>query len=300
MLRLLSVGPSLALILSGSVAFAQNSNAGIDAAREVLAKESYVKPPDVITKLVTAPRHLHVSLTTPSPDRRHFLKEQTEGLPSVNNFGKPHLYFGGLQVDPAANRARALTTRGATGLAIIDASTGTSTSIETPKGATISGSSWSPDGKQIAFVANFETASHVFVGDVATRKSVQVTKTPLLATLVTSVDWTADGKNVVVVLIPEPRAPQPVKPKVATGPRVQVWTEGKQSPQRTFFSLLEEPYDKELMEWYVTGQLAVIDVKTKVAKKVGTPAMIQSADVSPDGQYLRVTTMQKPFSYVVQ
>jgi dipeptidyl aminopeptidase/acylaminoacyl peptidase len=291
--------PIAILLIVTSTATAQDNVGSIDAAKELLAKESYVKPPEAIQRLVTAPRHLSVSLTQPSPDRRHFLKEQSEGLPSVKAFGKPHLYFGGLQVDPAANRSRALTTRGAAGLSLIDATTGASTTIETPKGATISGSSWSPDGKQLAYIANFETASHVFVADIATKKSVQVTKTPLLATLVTTVDWTIDGSKLIVVLVPEPRAPQPVKPAVATGPQVRLWTEGKASPQRTFWSLLEEPYEKEQLEWYATGQLAVINVKTKAVTKIGTPAMIMSADASPDGQYFRVTTMQKPFSYIV-
>lgn len=205
------------LLLSTQPLQAQDANAAsIEAAKEVLAKESYVRPPEVIQKLVTAPRHLVVSLTQPSPDRRYFLKEQSEGLPSVTAFGKPHIYFAGLQVDPAANRARSLTTRGASGLSVIDATTGAPTVIETPKNATVTGASWSPDGKQLAYIANFETASHVFVADLATKKSAQVTKAPLLATLVTSIDWTADGKNVVVVLIPEPRSPQPPKPAVAT------------------------------------------------------------------------------------
>lgn len=293
--------PLALLLVLNAPAVAQDANASaIESAKELLAKEAYVRPPDAIAKMVTAPRHLHVSLTQPSPDRRYFLREQSDGLPTVNTFGKPHLYLGGLQVDPAANRARALTTRGATGLALVDATTGTSTTIDTPKGATVSATSWSPDGKQLAYLANFETATHAFVADIATRKSTQVTKTPLLATLVTTFDWTVDGRNLVVVLVPEPRAPQPVKPAVATGPRVQVWTEGKASPQRNFFSLLEEPYEAELMEWYVTGQLAIIDVKTKAVRKVGPPAMIQSADASPDGQYFRVATMQKPFSYIVQ
>jgi dipeptidyl aminopeptidase/acylaminoacyl peptidase len=303
-----STGRFRHVVLSGALLVAtvqplraQDANAGsIEAAREVLAKESYVRPPEAIQKLVTAPRHLVVFFSQPSPDRRFFLREQSEGLPSVSAFGKPHIYFAGLQVDPAANRARSLTTRGAIGLSLIDATTGASTVIETPRNATVSGASWSPDGKQLAYIANFETASHVFVADLATKKSVQVTKAPLLATLVTSVDWTADGKSVVAVLIPEARPPQPAKPTVATGPQVRLWTEGKQSPQRTFFSLLEEPYDRDLMEWYVTGQLAVIDVKTKAVRKIGAPAMIQNVDVSPDGRYFRVRTMQKPFSYVVQ
>src|SRR5688572_12905469 len=151
MKRVVSAGLFTLLVLTfGPAALAQDTNAGsVEAARELLAKEAYVKPPDAIARLVTAPRHLNVSLTQPSPDRRLFLKENSDGLPTVNAFGKPHLYFGGLQVDPVANRARALTTRGATGLSLVDATTGTATSIESPKGATISASSWSPDGKQL-------------------------------------------------------------------------------------------------------------------------------------------------------
>ena len=76
--------------------------------------------------------------------------------------------------------------RGSTGLSLIDPTTGKSTAIEIPKGATVSSPAWSPDGKQLAYIANFDAASHVYVADVATAKSVQVTKTPLLATLVTT------------------------------------------------------------------------------------------------------------------
>ena len=274
--------------------------AQIAADRALLASESYVLPPKGIVDLVTAPRHLNVSLTQPSPDRRHFLKEESEGLPGIEAFGKPHYYFGGLQVDLKANRARSLTTRGAVGLQLIDATTGQSTMIVTPKGATVSGSTWSPDGRQLAYIANFDAASHIFVADIATGKSVQVTKTPLLATLVTGVDWTADGKSVIGVLIPEPRMPEPKRPAVATGPRVRLWLDGVKEPERNFASLLGDPYDMELMEYYVTGQIALIDVRSRAVKKIGAPAMVQSVDASPDGQFFRVTTMRKPFSYVVQ
>lgn len=290
--------PSLAAQQGSTVAAA----AGDPTAqlRALLATESYVRPPEVIERLVTAPRHLNVSLTQPSPDRRHFLKTQSEGLPSVEAFGKPHLYFAGLQVDPAANRARNLTTRGAAGLELIDATTGESTRIETPKNATVSSPAWSPDGRQLAYIANFETASHIYVADVATGKSTQLTRTPLLATTVSTVDWSGDGKSVVAVLVPDNRKPEPRRPPVATGPQVRVWMDGQKSPQRNFWSLLEDPFDQELLEWFVTGQLALIDAKTRAVKKIGAPAMIRSVDVGPEGKFFRVTTMRKPFSYVVQ
>lgn len=299
--RLVSVACFGLLLVAGQIGAQANADvaAQIAADRALLAKEGYQVPPADIVKLVTAPRYLNVSLTAASPDRRHFLKQESEGMPSVQEFGKEHRYYGGLQVDPAANRTRTLTTRGSAGLSLIDAMTGKSTSIEIPKGATVSSPSWSPDGKQIAYIANFETASHVYVADIATAKSVQVTRTALLATLVTGVDWTADGKSVIAVLIPDGRGPEPKQPAIATGPQVQTWLDPVKSPQRQWWSLMSEPWEFEQLKYHTTGQLAVVDVKTKAVKKIGAPAMIQSVDASPDAQHFRVSMMREPFSYIV-
>jgi dipeptidyl aminopeptidase/acylaminoacyl peptidase len=117
--------------------------------KERLAAETYVKPPSAIARLVTAPRQNNVTLSNQSPNRKYFLKLQSEGLPSVETFGKSHYYFAGLQVDYKANRARVLTTRGSSGLSIVDASTGQSRTLETPKGASVSSPQWSPDGSKM-------------------------------------------------------------------------------------------------------------------------------------------------------
>jgi dipeptidyl aminopeptidase/acylaminoacyl peptidase len=267
--------------------------------KERLAAEKYVTPPPEIAKLVTAPRQNNVSLSNQSPNRKWFLKLQSEGLPSVQTFGKPHYYFGGLQVDFKANRARVLTTRGAAGLSIIDASTGQSRTIETPRGASVSSPQWSPDGSKLAFIANFDDASRLYVADLATGKSKLVSPRALLATLVTTVDWTADGKSVVTVVIPDGRKAEPKRPEIETGPLVRL-TDEKKEKTRNFASLLRDPYEKDLMEYYITGQLVTIDAASGAVKKIGAPGMISAVDASPDGKYFHVTLMQKPFSYIVQ
>jgi hypothetical protein len=50
-------------------------------------------------------------------------------------------------------------------------------------------------------------------------------------------------------------------------------------------------------EYYTTSQLAFVDAATGKTTLIGKPAMFQSADVSPDGKYLLVSTIHRPFSY---
>src|SRR5688572_23202516 len=266
---------------------------------EVLRKEGWVKPPAVVERIITAPR-TDISFSLPSPDRKWFVRTAMPDRGDIRDYGKPHIYLAGLAVDVKANRARMMTMRAGTALTLVDPRTNATKTLETPKGATISSTTWSPTGTHLAYIANFNDASHVFVADVATGKSTQVTRTPLLATLETGVDWSVDGKTLTVVLIPDGRGAVPTHGPdgVEDGPQVRM-TEGRTIPQRMHFSLLEDPHDQAILKYYTTGQLAQVDVKTKAVRKVGTPAMIRSVDASPDGAHFRVTVMTEPFSYRV-
>ena len=80
------------------------------------------------------------------------------------------------------------------------------------------------------------------MADAATGKSRQITKTPLLATLVSSFEFTTDGKQIAAVLIPEGRAPMPAAPTAPTGPTVKIADSAK-NRLRTFASLMSTTYD---------------------------------------------------------
>jgi dipeptidyl aminopeptidase/acylaminoacyl peptidase len=295
----LLLGASSASLASLPLGAQQNGE--LQELRDRLAKEAYVTPAAVIARLVTAPRHLNVTLAEPGPDRRRILKPLSGGLPPVTTFGKRWHNLAGLQIDPRANRARTLTTRASTGLEIVDAVTGRAVAVEVPKDATLSNPQWSPDGSHVAFLANFDDASYIYVADAATGRSRRLAPAPVLATLVTSPEWTADGKAVVAVLVPDGRAPEPSGPPVATGPQVRMTTPGAKNKTRTYADLLEGPFDQALLEYYATGQLAAIDIAGggRALRKIGRPAMIQGVDQSPDGRYFRITLLQKPFSYFV-
>ena len=272
---------------------------GVEADRALLARETYITPPAEVAKLVAAPREENSDLGQQSPDGRRFLATHGAGLGSTANFGKPHYYFGGLQVDYRANRARTLTTRGFAGIDIVDALAAKTVRVAIPQGASASSPAWSPDGSKLAFLANFDDASYVYIADANTGASKRVGKRAALPVLSTSLDWTPDGSAVYAVLIPEARMPMPKEPSLSTGPLVRLTEPGTKKKTRTYASLLQSPYEKALLEYYTTGQLARIDAKSGATRNVGAPAMISGVDVGPDGKYLRVTVMQKPFSYLV-
>ena len=124
---------------------------------------------------------------------------------------------------------------------------------------------------------------------MATDKSRQMTKTPLLATLVTASNSPNDGKQIAAVVVPDGRAPMPQAPTAPAGPDGQDRARSDKNRLRTFPSLMTTPYEKALLEWHATGQVALIDVQKGVVKKVGSPVMVRAIDASPDGKYVRVT-----------
>ena len=284
---------------------AQNSTSGSAASSNgwdplaILKTETWVKPPSGVAEIITAKR-VDISFPSPNASRTLFLRTTGDSRGDIVLYGKGHIYLGGVQVDTQANRARSLTTSNRKGFALVDPKTGEARTLSTPAGASISSPTWSPSGTQIAFIANFDNASHVYIADVASGKSTALTRTPLLATLNTDLEWTADGKSVITVIIPDARGRKPDlgADGVADGPQVRL-TEGRAVPQPVHASLLQDPLDKALLKYYSTGQLAIIDVKSKAVREIGAPRMIRAVDVSSDGAFLRVTVMTEPFSYLV-
>ncbi len=265
---------------------------------EVIKQESYASPPKELADAVLAPRYLNLALTNLSPDKKWFADEIGDGPVPMKTFAKPFHELGGVFIDFKAHRARALTIRNSAGLQIISAADGTRRTIQVPAGARVSNAAWSPDSSGIAFFVHGDDATHIWFADVVSGKSRQLTKTPVLATLVPTFEFSQDGKTIAYVQVPDGRGPMPAAPPAPTTPTVKIADAGK-NRLRTFPSLMSAPHERELLEWHVTGQVVMLDVQKGTIRKVGHPAMVRSLDASPDAKYVRVTKMVKPFSYDV-
>ena len=109
--------------------------------QQILRTERYVRPPARIEQILTTPR-VDISFTNQSPDQRWFLRATGVDRSDISIYGAPHVWLGGLVVDNRANRARAVTTSTRTGLTLVDARTGSTRVIETPRGASITAPTW--------------------------------------------------------------------------------------------------------------------------------------------------------------
>ncbi len=264
----------------------------------VLADKGFVTPSDDIAEMALAPRYLNATLTNVSPNKQWFIHEIGDGPVTMDRFSKAFDELGGVFIDYQANRHRNLTIRTNVGINIISAADASVTAVDIPRNARISNSSWSPDGSRIGFYVHTPDATHIYVANPQNGNSRQVTRDPVLATMVTGFEWTADGDEIATVLVPGNRTARPLPSRVPMGPQVKQTEEGE-NMLRTYASLMATPYDEELLEWHATGQLAVIDVESRDVTEIGSPTMVTSFDFSPTGSYARVETMKRPFSYVV-
>jgi dipeptidyl aminopeptidase/acylaminoacyl peptidase len=296
--RNLLLGPVVLVATALSIGAGSGVAQDHQSSEEILAAKEWVAPPGQIAEAVLAPRYLNANLTNISPDRMWFIHEVGDGPVTMDRFSQPFDELGGVFIDIQGNRHRNLTTRTNVGITVISAVDGSEVEVEVPRNARVSNATWSPDGSRLAFFVHTDDATHIYVADPASGDSHQATRTPVLATMVRSFQWTSDGREIATVLLPDDRSRRPLPPQVPTGPQVKQTLEGE-NMLRTYASLMATPYDEELLEWHATGQLAVIDVSNRRVTEVGEPAMVWSLDFAPGGEYARVELLQKPFSYIV-
>ena len=271
-----------------------------EAAQNTLTKESYLTPPKVILDAVLAARpEDNISFTNLSPDGKKFLIAKTDGLPTLDRMGRPHVHLGELPpFDHTANRAHQLYVKSNVGYDLYYHAQKRKVPVEVPAGARVSNPAWSPDGSMLAFYGHSLKATHIYVADTMNGRSRRITDTPVLATMVTAFHWTKDGKQIQTVLLPDDGTRVFKFNDVAAEPKVRVAQEGK-NPSRTYRYLLDTPEDMKLLEHLTTGQIALIEVESGKVTKIGSPTMLRSVTMSPSGDQFRVATMKKPFSYYV-
>ena len=255
------------------------------------AQEAYRLPPKEVVDIIDAKPEPSVSL---SPNGNWMLLIQRDAMPGIEDLSRRMLRLAGLRIDPVANSR--FQTGFYTGLSIRKRDGQAITEIPLPENAKLSGVSWSHDSKTILFTVVTDKGSQLWkttTDDPANTRML----TDRLSSVLGGATIMPDGQSIVCMLVPESRGAEPAAPTIPIGPNIQE-SSGNTSPTRTYQDLLTSPYDERLFEYYTKTELVRIDADGNM-QKIGQPAIYSGVTASPDGNYLLVETVNKPFSYLM-
>jgi dipeptidyl aminopeptidase/acylaminoacyl peptidase len=256
------------------------------------AQQGYRQPPAPIAQILDAEPTPSVSV---GPNHDWLLLLGREGLPPIAEVAAPELRLAGLRINPrTSGGSRDFSFNGLT-LKAIDG--GAERRIQTPADMRITSPNWSADGTRIAFVEAADDGQYLWVADVATGAARRVTDRKLNSVLGSPCDWISATPRLVCTFVPADRGPEPQRASTPTGPVVQQ-SIGRDAPNRTYQDLLDNPTDERLFEHYATSQLALVSLDGTVTN-IGEPGLHGDIDPSPNGEFLWVSTVHRPFSYVV-
>jgi dipeptidyl aminopeptidase/acylaminoacyl peptidase len=257
------------------------------------AAVTYQVPPQVIVDILDAPPPPTTDL---SPTKDTLALIERASMPALSELAQPVLRLAGRRINPRTNGPhRAQIARSITLKAIAD---GSERKVTLPATPALTWIGFSADGKRFAFTQQRENGIELWIGDSATGQAKAVTPAQLNASLATPCEFVGDGQSLLCMFVSPSRGGAPAAPAVPPGPNVQE-NRGKTAPVRTYQDLLTSGYDEALFDYYATSQLAFVDAQSGQRTPVGAPAVFEMAEVSPDANFIAVTRVRRPYSWLV-
>ncbi len=256
------------------------------------AQDAYRQPPAAIAKVLDAPQ---TPVVITSPDRTRLLLLERPALPPIEEVAATELRLAGVRLNPRTTSPSRPTTY--TGLVVTAVTGGSEQRIPLPAGSVVSNVSWSPDGRRIAYTSADGPGLTLWVAEAGRGQPRRLTQSGLSGAFGAPCRWLPSSDALICTAIPDGRGAPPPAPVVPAGPITQE-SEGKAAPNRTYEDLLRNAHDEALFEHYFTSQIAVVPLQGEM-RRLGAPAIYSGVATSPDGRYLLVETVHRPYSYLV-
>ena len=258
------------------------------------AQAQYRQPPQPIAQILD---QAATPLVQMSPDRQRLLLLERPALPPISEVAAFEYRLAGLRFDPKTSsltRAQRYT-----GLSLQSIAGGASRKIQAsiPAGSSIENVSWSADGQKIAFTVTSDEAMTLWIADVTTANAKPLTTRRLTAILGDPCAWVSLAR-LACTFVPGTRGAAPAITPAPEGPITQEALTGRRDRAATYQDLLKSPFDEAVFEHYGTSQLALVALDGTITD-LGAPGMRTGVSASPDGRFLLVSTLSRPFSYTV-
>lgn len=256
----------------------------------------YQQPSPEIMELVDVPLAPYVLL---DDENKNMVLLYRDAYKTIEELSQEELRLGGLRIDPITNigsrvtyynniKVKSLTQKKALTIQVSGL----------PDNPRLTNFRWSPDQTKIAFTNTTSVGVSCWYLDIASAKATVLTDESINANLGDVINWFENSKSLLVKMVSSERDELiDTKRAIPTGPTISV-SDGKKAQNRTYQDLLKNKNDEHNFEQLALSEIynVSLDGNSELWLKSG---MYSSISFSPDGNYVKVTTVEKPFSYLV-
>ena len=259
------------------------------------AEITYQQPPEEIQAILDADSPPAVSV---SPNREWMLELERPNLRVLSELAEPEVKVAGIKINPETNGpSREYAYRGMVLRDMASARRAKRVEIALPDGAAVRNVKWSPNNSGFSFTLTQPSGIELWYAEVPTGEVRRLTEPVLNAAYGAPCDWIFGSQALVCKRVPANRPSAPESSHVPTGPVVDE-SLGRKAPARTYSNLLKNPHDEALFEHYLQSELVLVGLDGSIETLMEAD-IVDEATPSPDGEWLLVKTLHRPWSYHV-
>ncbi|MGJ3235450.1 alpha/beta hydrolase family protein [Marivirga sp.] len=254
----------------------------------------YQKPPKEILDLVDAPLAPSVLIDKKG---ENVILIYRDPYKSIAELSEEELRLGGLRINPKTNIGSR--TRYYNNIQIKKALKDNIKQVEgLPENPRLANFNWSPDQKMIAFTHTTSTGVEIWLLNISENKVSRLMEATANANMGNPIEWKKDNSGLLVKVLPEDRKELiDTDESIPSGPVISV-SDGEKAQNRTYQDLLSNPNDEFNFQQLALSKIVSLDLNGNQKEFLPT-AMYSGISFSPNGQYVMVSKIKTPFSYLV-
>ena len=256
----------------------------------------YQRPPNEILELVDVSLPPRVLIDENKKFMVHLYRDSNKSIIDLSN---PEIKHAGLRLNPNSNSRSRTNYYNNVMISKMDQIDKSAKQIKgLPKNPKLANIKWSPDQTKIAMTNTKEEGVELWFIDLEKLTAKKLTGPKLNASLGDVITWYQDSKNILAKfkLKNSPDIIDGVD-VVPTGPIISS-NDGKKAQNRTYQDLLKNEVDEKNFETLARSVLSKVSLKGKT-KLLAKKNLYHEIDFSPDGKFILISIIQKPFSYLV-
>ncbi len=256
---------------------------------------TYQKPSNEILELAEAPIAPSIRMDSQGENIVFLYRSNFKNIETLS---EKEMRLGGLRINPKTNINSRQTYFN--NIKVRNGRNGNETGVTgLPEKGRYANFSWSPNQKMMAFTNTVSNGVELWVLDINSKSVKKITQANLNANTGRPFSWFKDNNSLLIkTLAKNKKTLIDTKTAVPTGPTISVSEAGKKAQNRTYQDLLKNKTDEHNFEQLALSELHKVDLSGNASQWMKSD-MYRGISFSPDGNYVMITTIEKPFSYLV-